>query len=297
LRIMLTGSQGQVGWELARSLQPLGEVVALDRKDCDLSKPDTLPAIVQSIRPDVIVNPAAYTAVDRAEEEEDLAGTVNGLSVGILAEEARKIDALLVHYSTDYLFNGSKDQRYTEDDIPDPINAYGRSKLAGEQYIQKAGVRHIIFRTSWVYARRRSNFIRTIQRLAREKSSLNVVADQIGAPTSAELIADITLLSLYRISRHGGTDNPFNGIYNLTPRSHTSWYDLAVYIVSEMHRSEDGLMLSPDDIHPIAAADYPTKAERPANSRLDVSRLEAELGITLPTWQSGVSHTLRDIMR
>lgn len=291
---MLTGAQGQVGWELARSLQPIGEVVALDKKSCDLSQPETLPALVHDIRPDVIVNAAAYTAVDKAEDEEGLATTVNAQSVGILAEEARKADALMVHYSTDYVFSGTKSQPYTEDDAPDPVNVYGRSKLAGERYIQESGARHVIFRTSWVYTRRRNNFIKTIQRLAAEKDSLNVVADQIGAPTSAELIADVTLLSLYRLSQQDRTDNPINGIYNLTPRSHTSWYDLAVYIVKEMLGYESRLKLSPENIHPIAATDYPTKAARPANSRLDVNKLEAALGIILPTWDKGVSRTISD---
>jgi dTDP-4-dehydrorhamnose reductase len=296
VRIMLTGAQGQVGWELARSLQPLGEVHALDRRGCDLSQPETLPAIVQRIEPDVIVNAAAYTAVDDAEDEEALANTINGRSAGILAEEARKRDALLVHYSTDYVFNGTRAGLYTEDDETDPVNAYGRSKLMGEQLIRESGARHLIFRTSWVYARRRKNFIGTIQRLARERSSINVVMDQVGAPTSAELIADVTLLSLYRSTQQGGEIQPESGIYNLTAGSHASWHEVAVYVVEEMLRHGCELSLSPDSIHPIPSAAYPTKASRPANSKLSVAKIERALGVTMPPWQSGVAHVVGETL-
>jgi len=293
---MLTGAQGQVGWELARSLQPLGEVHALDRRECDLSQPESLPAIVARIAPDVIVNAAAYTAVDDAEDQAALADTINGTSAGILAEEASKRDALLVHYSTDYVFDGGKPDPYTEEDAPDPINAYGRSKLMGEALIRASGARHLIFRTSWVYARRRKNFIRTIQRLAGERSSINVVMDQVGAPTSAELIADVTLLALYRISQPGGDTHLQSGIYNLTAGSHASWHEVAVYVVEEMRRHECELSLTPEDVHPIPSSAYPTKAERPANSRMSVEKIEHALGIRMPAWQNGVRHVVRDAM-
>ena len=296
MRIMLTGAQGQVGWELARSLQPLGEVHALDRRDCDLSQPESLPAVVARIAPDIIVNAAAYTAVDDAEDQATLADTINGTSAGILAEEASKRNALLVHYSTDYVFDGAKRDPYTEDDATDPINAYGRSKLLGEGLIRASGARHLIFRTSWVYARRRKNFIRTIQRLAGERSSINVVMDQVGAPTSAELIADVTLLALYRMSQPGGSGSLQSGVYNLTAGSHASWHEVAVYVVQEMRRHECELSLTPDDVHPIPSSAYPMKAERPANSCLSVAKIEHALGISMPAWQNGVRHVVRDAM-
>ena len=296
MRIMLTGAQGQVGWELARSLQPLGEVFALDRQGCDLSQPESLPAIVRRIEPDVIVNAAAYTAVDDAEDEEALANTINGDAAGTLAEEARRRGALLVHYSTDYVFNGAQAGLYTEDDATDPVNAYGRSKLMGEQFIRQSGARHLIFRTSWVYARRRKNFIGTIQRLARERSTINVVMDQVGAPTSAELIADVTLLALYRLTQQGQDTQLESGIYNLTAGSHASWHEIAVYVVEEMLRQGCELSLSPDSIQPIPTTAYPTKAKRPANSRLSVAKIERALGITMPAWQSGVDHVIGESM-
>lgn len=293
---MLTGAQGQVGWELARSLQPLGEVHALDRRECDLSQPEALPAIVRRIEPDVIVNAAAYTAVDDAEDEEALANTINGHAAGILAEEARRRDALLVHYSTDYVFNGAQAGLYTEDDATDPANAYGRSKLMGERLIRESGARHLIFRTSWVYTRRRKNFIGTIQRLARERSSINVVMDQVGALTSAELIADVTLLALYRLTQQGGDAQLEGGIYNLTAGTHASWHEIAVYVVEEMLRHGCELSLSPDAIQPIPTTAYPTKAKRPANSRLSVAKIERALGITMPAWQIGVDHVIGETM-
>ena len=188
MKILVTGKNGQVGWELSRSLIPLGEVISLGKNECDLSKPETLPAIIQDIQPDIIVNAAAYTAVDKAEAEEKLATIINGISVGVIAEEAKKHNALLVHYSTDYVFDGKKTDRYLEDDIPNPINAYGRSKLLGEQAIKAVEVNHLILRTSWVYSARGHNFLRTILRLVEERDELNIIADQIGSPTWARLI-------------------------------------------------------------------------------------------------------------
>ncbi|MCA1767140.1 MAG: dTDP-4-dehydrorhamnose reductase, partial [Idiomarina sp.] len=196
MKILLFGKNGQVGWELNRSLQPLGEVIALDRDEADFSRPESLREIVRKIKPDVIVNAVAYTAVDKAEAEEALAATINSIAPGVLAEEALSINALLIHYSTDYVFDGTKQGPYVETDVPKPINAYGRTKLAGEQVIQSSGCDYFIFRTSWVYASRGHNFLLTILRLAKERDELNIVADQIGSPTSARLIAETTLLCL-----------------------------------------------------------------------------------------------------
>jgi len=196
MRLLVTGANGQVGWELSRNLKPLGDVVALDRRQCDLSQPELLPTVIRSIKPDVIVNAAAYTTVDKAEQEERLATTVNGTAVGVLADESRKAGILLVHYSTDYVFDGDKPSPYTEQDEPHPINAYGRSKLAGETAMRQAGGAYTVLRTSWVYAGRGRNFVRTILRLAGERDELRIVDDQIGTPTWARSIADATALTL-----------------------------------------------------------------------------------------------------
>ncbi|HKV55968.1 MAG TPA: dTDP-4-dehydrorhamnose reductase, partial [Candidatus Binataceae bacterium] len=214
MKLLVTGANGQVGWELRRSLLPLGEVVALDRNACDLSRPQELIRIIRGVRPDVIVNAAAYTAVDKAEEEEALATEINGAAAGVIADEARKLGALLIHYSTDYVFDGAKTDAYTEDDPPHPINAYGRSKLAGERAIEQCGGRYLILRTSWVYAARGHNFLRTILRLARERDELRIVADQIGAPTWASDIASVTAAIAQQTSGQRNVGSFSSGILN-----------------------------------------------------------------------------------
>ena len=295
MKIMLTGANGQVGWELARSLMPLGEVTALDRTQCDLSRPETLPGIIRQIKPDVIVNAAAYTAVDKAEEEDGLATIINGTAVGVLAKEARKRKARLIHYSTDYVFDGTKAEPYTEDDIPNPINAYGRSKLAGEDAIKQVGGEYLIFRTSWVFANRGNNFIRTILRLAQERDELKVVGDQFGTPTSAELIADVTALVLYRISNMPILAEQISGTYHLTASGKTSWYDYSRLILETAIRHGCRLRLLPDKIAPITSAEYTLPAKRPECSHMDTYKIRSAFGLVLPSWQQQVERTIIDI--
>lgn len=275
-RILLSGINGQVGWELQRTLQPLGEVIALDRKAFDLADADQMRSIVREFKPSIIVNPAAYTAVDKAEGEADLAMAINGTAPGILAEEARRIGALLVHFSTDYVFGGDADAPYAEDAPTAPINSYGRSKLAGEQAVAASGCRHLIFRTSWVYGLRGHNFLRTMLRLARERDELRVVADQHGAPTWARLIAEATSLAL---ARHDGQQ----GIYHLAAAGATTWHGFAEALLARA--LEGGILDKAPPVRRIASADFPTPAKRPAYSLLSCRRLQQEFGIALPDWK------------
>ncbi|MEW6164430.1 MAG: dTDP-4-dehydrorhamnose reductase [Pseudomonadota bacterium] len=274
-RILLTGINGQVGWELRRALQPLGEVIAADRARCDLADPDALRAVLREARPAIIVNPAAYTAVDQAESEADRAMAINATAPGILATEAKRLDALLVHFSTDYVFDGAKVVPYTEDDPTAPLGAYGRSKLAGEHAIAASGCRHLIFRTCWVYGARGRNFLLTMLRLARERDELRVVDDQHGAPTWSRMIAETTALAL---ARH--TDQ--QGIYHLAAAGETSWHGFAERIVTAARQR--GLLTKAIPVRRIATADFPTPARRPANSRLDCGRLAQDFGLSLPDW-------------
>jgi dTDP-4-dehydrorhamnose reductase len=293
VRLLVTGANGQVGWELRRSLTPLGEVTALDRNQCDLSRPERLPDIVRGAKPDVIVNAAAYTAVDKAEQEEPLATLVNGAAVGVLAEEARKAGSLLMHYSTDYVFDGEKPSPYTEDDTPHPINAYGRSKLAGETALRQAGGDHVILRTSWIYAARGRNFVHTILRLAKERDELRIVDDQIGAPTWARDIAEATA-QVVRAARGDQARGAFApGIFNLSAAGATSWHGFAGAILDEATRA--GLLTRVPRLTPIASKGYPTPAARPKNSRLSGERLKARFGITLPDWRASLSRCIAEM--
>jgi dTDP-4-dehydrorhamnose reductase len=288
--VLITGARGQVGWELARSMQPLGEVIALDRSQADLADPQGLRTCVRRLRPDVIVNAAAYTAVDKAEDEEELALRINGEAPGVLAQEALALDALLVHYSTDYVFDGSGDRPWLESDATAPLNAYGRTKLAGERAIAAAGGRWLVFRTSWVYAERGGNFPRTMLRLAGEREALSVVADQVGAPTSARLIADITAHAVACCTREREQGRTESGVYHLVAAGSTSWHGLATQVI-EGARAR-GWPLRAQSIQGIPAADYPTKARRPANSRLSTDALHARFGVTPPAWEAGIEHVL-----
>lgn len=292
MKILLFGKNGQVGWELNRSLQPLGEVIALSRQEADFSKPESLRAIVQSTKPDVIVNAVAYTAVDKAEAEESLATTINGVAVGVLAEEAKNINALLVHYSTDYVFDGSKTSPYTESDTPCPINVYGRSKLAGEEAVVASGCKHLIFRTSWVYAARGNNFVKTMLRLAAERDELKVVSDQFGAPTSADLIADVTALALHHIMMNPTISDQVSGTYHLAASGKTSWHGFTQLILESAIKNGHGLRVSPKQVGEIRTVDYPTPAKRPVNSHLDISKMQLAFGIVLPSWQRHVERTV-----
>jgi dTDP-4-dehydrorhamnose reductase len=278
VRILLTGRNGQVGWELARTLTFLGEVVAFDRASLDLAVPDRIASAVRAVQPEVVINAAAYTSVDRAESEPDRAYAVNATAVGILADEAKRAGALFIHYSTDYVFDGNKADPYVEEDEPHPLNAYGRSKLAGELAIRSVDGPHLVLRTSWVYAARGRNFLLTIRRLLREKNELRVVADQIGAPTSASMLADVTaeLLQRYGVAVLGDA----RGIYHVTASGFTSWHGFA----TEIARLEQ--LGTPVRIVPVASTEYPSAARRPANSRLSTGKLFRRFGIALPSWET-----------
>ena len=279
-RILLIGSNGQVGRALQQALVPLGLVVALDRHALDLANRDAIARTVRDIRPDLIVNAAAYTAVDRAETEPELAMAINGIAPGILAEEARRINAVLVHYSTDYVFDGTKATAYAETDIPNPLSTYGKTKLAGEEAIRATGVAHFILRTSWVYAAEGANFLNTMLRLARERPELRIVNDQTGSPTWARAIADLTT----HILSAGSGDNadPRYGLYHLTASGAVTWFGFAQAIFAE---AEKTLGLTAPRLTPISTAEYPLPAPRPANSRLDTTRLTETFGITPAPWQ------------
>lgn len=273
---MITGKNGQVGWDLARVLPRLGELRATDRSEIDLADADSIRRVVRETRPEVLVNAAAYTAVDKAEAEPDLAMRINGEAPGILAEEAKRLGALLVHYSTDYVFDGEKAGAYLETDEPNPLGAYGRSKLAGERAIAESGCRHLVFRTCWVYAPRGRNFALTILKAARERPELRVVNDQFGAPTSSAAIAEATLRALEK----GGRE----GIYHMSAGGRTSWHGFAQAIV------QGAGLTTP--VNAIPTSEYPTAARRPRNSVLDNSRLNDAFGIRLAPWESGMREVL-----
>lgn len=294
MRILLTGKNGQVGFELQRALAPLGEVVAVDQHDCDLANPDAIRRLLARVEPNVIVNPAAYTAVDRAESEQELAQAINGVAPGVLGDEAVRRGALVVHYSTDYVFDGAKDGAYSEDDAPNPQSVYGKTKLAGERALQASGADHLIFRTSWVFGAHGGNFAKTMLRLAAERNGLKIVADQFGAPTSAALLADVTALLLGRYKREGRADFPF-GLYHLVAGGRTSWHEYAQTVVRAALSAGKSLKLTADQVLPITTAEYPLPAPRPSNSLLDTSRLRQTFGLELPMWQSGLDHVLQQI--
>lgn len=289
MRLLVTGASGQVGWELSRSLMPLGEVIALDHRQCDFSRPESLPGLIRGIKPDIVVNAAGYTAVDKAEREEKLAMTVNGTAVGVIAEESRKAGILLVHYSTDYVFDGAKQTPYTEEDVPNPINAYGRSKLAGDIAVRQAGGAFVVLRTSWVYAGRGHNFLGTILRLADERDELRIVDDQIGAPTWARAIADATALIVRAVGREQAQGQFTSGLFNLTASGATSWYGFAKAILEDAQRH--GLLSAQHVPHlkPIPSEEHPLPAARPKNSRLAGDRLSKRFGIVLPAWKQGLA--------
>lgn len=289
MKILLTGCAGQLGRELRRSLACLGELVACDRKQLDLRDADALRAMVRTIAPAAIVNAAAYTAVDQAESEAATADSINARAPAILAEEAKRLGALLIHYSTDYVFDGTKPAPYAENDTPAPLSAYGRSKLAGEQEIATSGARHLIFRTSWVYGLHGANFMKTMLRLGRRScetgDELRVVGDQIGAPTWTRHLADVTALIVAR------RDLP-NGLYHLAAAGETSWHDYAEAIFAEAQHI--GLMDNSPVVRRITSADYPLPAPRPANSRLDCTRFRDAFGLALPDWRTGLADCLAD---
>lgn len=300
MKILLLGKNGQVGWELQRALAPLGELVALDRQGdqglCgDLADLDALAATVRSLAPQVIVNAAAYTAVDMAESEPESALRINGEAPGVLAREAERLGAWLVHYSTDYVFDGSGEQPWREDAPTGPLSIYGRSKLASEQAIAASGAKALVLRTSWVYAARGGNFARTMLRLAGERDALRVIDDQIGAPTGAELIADVTAHLLRQV--HTAADaSTLAGVYHLTSAGETSWCDYARFVLQQAQARGVSLKAGPAQVEAIPTSAYPTPARRPLNSRLDTRKLRETFGLHLPHWQSGVARMLSEIL-
>lgn len=298
MRILLTGKNGQVGFELQRALAPLGEIIAADQADCNLADASAIRRLVSGTRPDIIVNPAAHTAVDKAESEPALAQSINGVAPGIFGEEAAKIGALVVHYSTDYVFDGCKAGGYTEVDQPNPQSVYGKTKLAGEQALAVSGAKHLIFRTSWVFGAHGANFAKTMLRLAAERPGLKVVADQFGAPTSAALIADVTAQALGQYvtkCRHAKTDFQY-GLYHLVAGGRTNWHEYAQAVVQAAQSAGKSLRMGPTDVQAITTAEYPLPAPRPANSCLDTTRLRETFGLCLPDWRLGLQHVMTQLL-
>jgi dTDP-4-dehydrorhamnose reductase len=292
-KILIFGRTGQVGWELRRTLSCMGEVKALEYPEVNFAQPETLRAVIQAERPRVIVNAAAYTAVDKAESEPELAMTMNGHAPGVLAEEARKLGALLVHYSTDYVFDGSGTEPRDEEASPAPLNIYGRTKLAGDQAIQASGCEHLIFRTSWVYGARGHNFLLTMLRLARERTELRIVDDQVGAPTTSGCIAQATAAVLAQVLAPAGKGiDGRSGIYNLTNGGATSWCGFAQAIFA---LAQSPLAITPPTIDPILSSSYAQPAKRPSNSRLSSEKLDHVFGVRLPEWTEALSLVIESL--
>lgn len=297
MKILLLGKNGQVGWELQRSLAPLGELIALGSDShelCgDLTKLDKLAETVRLVKPDIIVNAAAHTAVDKAESEPELARTINALAPAMLAAEAKRINAWLIHYSTDYVFDGGGTKPWLESDATGPLSVYGATKLEGEQLIQQSGCKHLIFRTSWVYGARGGNFAKTMLRLAQERDSLNVINDQIGAPTGADLLADITAHAIRTAQQQADV----SGLYHLVAGGETSWHGYASFVLGLAQRAEIQLKVAPDKINPVPASAFPTPAKRPHNSRMDTTKLQRTFNLYLPQWQAGVVRMLNEVLQ
>jgi dTDP-4-dehydrorhamnose reductase len=296
VKILLFGRNGQVGWELQRSLAPLGEVIALgsgseNGLSGDFLDPDGIVRTVRTVRPDVVVNAAAYTAVDKAESDADRAAQVNALTPAVIARAAAEAGAWMVHYSTDYVFDGSGTRPWREDDATGPLSVYGRTKLAGEQGITSANPRHLVLRTSWVYGARGGNFAKTMLRLARERDRLTVIDDQFGAPTGADLLADVTAHALRSLL--AGTGQA--GIYHVAAGGETTWNGYARFVVGCAQQAGEKLKAGPQEVDPVPTSAFPTPARRPHNSRLDTSRFRAAFGLVLPPWQQGVARMLQEL--
>ena len=297
MKILLFGRNGQVGWELQRSLAPLGEVVALGSQGAeglcgDFADAQGVARTVRQVRPDAIVNAAAYTAVDRAESEPDLAERVNAVAPGAIAEAAREIGAWLVHYSTDYVFDGSGTRPWRESDPTGPLSVYGRTKLEGEKRIAEAHGKHLVLRTSWVYGSRGGNFAKTMLRLARERDRLTVVDDQFGAPTGADLLADVTAHALRRLADGGGRP----GTFHVAAAGETTWHAYARFVVGKAQQAGETFKAGPEQVEAVASSAFRTAAARPHNSRLDTSSFRTTFGLVLPPWQQGVARMLEEIL-
>jgi dTDP-4-dehydrorhamnose reductase len=296
MKLLLLGKGGQVGWELQRSLAPLGELVALDFDStdfrADFSRPEQLAETVRKVRPDVIVNAAAHTAVDKAESEPEFARKLNATSPGVVAEAARQIGALMVHYSTDYVFDGGGSKPWKEDDATGPLSVYGQTKLEGEQLVAQNCPKHLIFRTSWVYAARGGNFAKTMLRLAKERDKLTVIDDQFGAPTGAELLADVTAHAI----RATLQDPAKAGLYHAIAGGETTWHGYTRFVLEMAQQAGVELKAGPDAVEAVATSAFPTPAKRPHNSRLDTTKLQTTFGLRLPPWQEGVARMLRETL-
>jgi len=292
VKILLLGKNGQVGWELQRSLAPLGELVAMGSDSADFTDLGGLAETVRAVAPDIIVNAAAHTAVDKAESEPDLARTINALAAAVLAQEAKRLNAWLVHYSTDYVFDGSGNKPWLETDTTAPLSVYGATKLEGEQLIRQSGCKHLIFRTSWVYGARGSNFAKTMLRLAQEREALNVIDDQIGAPTGADLLADVTAHAI----RTAGLRPEVSGLYHLAAGGETSWHGYASFVLDFSRHIGVPIKVAPNAIQPVPTSAFPTPAKRPHNSRLNTEKLQNTFDLHLPHWQSGVERMLTEIL-
>ncbi len=292
--ILLLGKNGQVGWELQRSLAPLGKLIALDSKSTewcgDLSQPEGLRSTIRTLKPHVIVNAAAYTAVDKAETEHEQAKLINTDAVAVIAEEAKSLGALFVHYSTDYVFPGNGDIAWKEEDETAPANIYGQTKREGERVIERVGGNYLIFRTSWVYAAKGNNFAKTMLRMAREKETLSIINDQVGAPTGAELIADTTAHAILYALKH----SKVSGIYHLAANGTTTWFDYAqlIFAIAREHHSDMALK----EVNAVPTSAWPTPARRPLNSRLALDKIEQTFGLTMPDWQVGVRRVLTELL-
>lgn len=295
MKILLFGKGGQVGWELQRSLAPLGQVIALDHDSTErcgrFTDLDGLAETVRQVAPDVIVNAAAYTAVDKAESELELARTINAVAPGVLADEAQKLGAWLVHYSTDYVFDGSGNSPWQETDVIAPLNVYGKTKREGELAVARCD-RHLIFRTSWVYAARGANFAKTMLRLAQEREQLRVIDDQIGAPTGAELLADVTAHAIRCVE----TQPELAGLYHLVAGGETSWHGYARFVIEQARQLGQPIRVKPEAIEAIPTSAFPTPAQRPLNSRLDTRKLQAAFALQLPDWHLGVERVLAEML-
>ncbi|RVT53082.1 dTDP-4-dehydrorhamnose reductase [Acinetobacter indicus] len=302
MKILILGKNGQVGWELQRALQPLGEVIALDRSIngdglCgDIANFPAIEHVLKQIQPDIVVNATAYTAVDKAESEQDQADLINHLAVANLAEHCKQQNALFIHYSTDYVFNGVGTNAWAEDDIKAPINHYGRTKRDGEIALENSQVRFINFRTCWVYGAHGHNFIKTMLKLAQTKEELGIIQDQVGVPTGAALIADVTAQVLrYYTLQPSEQQLQLHGHYHLAPTGETTWYDYAQYIFEQARQS--GVNLAIQKVNPIATSAYPTPACRPLNSRLNTQKLQKTFKLRLPEWQQGVAQVMNEILK
>ena len=295
MKIFLLGANGQVGWELQRSLAPLGAIMACNRHSGNLENLDDLSTLIRDYCPEIIVNAAAYTAVDNAESEPEKAYQINTKAVDFLAQEAKQLNAWFIHYSTDYVFDGDKKGVYLENDTPNPQSVYGQTKFAAEEAIKKSQCQHLIFRTAWVYSLRGTNFVKTIIRLAKEREELKIVTDQIGAPTSAELIADVTALCLYKIAQNKNTLSNLTGLYHLTPEGETSWHGFAQFIIAKLAGMGVEFRANFENIVPISTFEFPLPAKRPANSLLETKIICRIFNLKLPQWQFHAQRLLKEL--